>query len=213
MEGEEEQEKDWRRKKGGGEDKFIFVLCLRCGRWFSFNVSGEERRFSPMRLSRGDCHQFASWHLNHPLQIWVFEMQIQLNMPREIKRHTQEWRYNFLLVFIIGVCIVKHSLLFFSFQTERTQADNVAHSKNGILSDYIFICRYVLSAERRRKDGEVLFLSCPWLHCLCLAGCVRLGASLFSYFFFFFHKTQRENMMHIFPPLSISLTLQLFKHQ
>lgn len=76
-------------------DKYIFVLCLHCGRWFSFNVSSEERGFYRC-FCRGDCHQFASWHLNHPLQIWVFEMQIQLRLPRQIKRHTQEWEKTLL---------------------------------------------------------------------------------------------------------------------
>lgn len=58
-----------KRLMGGSEDKYIFVLCLRFGPRFSFNVSGEERQVSPMLLSRGDRHQFLSWHLNHPLQI------------------------------------------------------------------------------------------------------------------------------------------------
>lgn len=137
MEGKKEQEKGWWRKKGSREDKYIFVLCLHCGRWFSFNVSGEERGFSPMLVSRGDCHQFPSWHLNHPLQIWVFEMQIQLRMPRQIKRHTQKkgrkkkhiWRHNFLLVFITRACTVKHSLLCLFQETAETQADNASHSK------------------------------------------------------------------------------------
>lgn len=117
----------------------------------------------------------------------------------EKKKHF--WRYNFLLVFIIGVCIVKHSLLFLFPEREATQADNVAHSKNGILTDYIFICCYVHPAERKRKDREVVFLSCPWLHWLCLAGCVRLGV----FFFFFFATRHSENIWFTFFPLSPSI--------
>lgn len=204
MEGEKEQEKGWWRKKGDRGDKYIFVLCLRCGRWFSFNVSGEERGFLTMLLSRGDCHQFASWHLNHPLQIWVFEMQIQLRMPRQIKRHTQEWKKHFwrhtlLLVFIIRVCIVKHSLLCLFSVRAAMPADNAAHSKNGILPDNIFIYSFVHPAQRQRKDREVLFLSCPWPHCLHLARCVRLSV-------FFFQPTRHsEKIWFTFFPLSPSL--------
>lgn len=36
--------------------------------------------------SQGDCHQLPSWHLNHPLQIGVFEMQIELRFHGQIKR-------------------------------------------------------------------------------------------------------------------------------
>lgn len=49
-----------------------------------------------MLLRWGDCHQFVSWHLNHPLQIWAFEMQIQLRLHGQIKRRTHEW-WNFFL--------------------------------------------------------------------------------------------------------------------
>lgn len=208
MAGEKEQEKGWWRKKGGREDKYIFVLCLRCGRWFSFNVSGEERAFSTMLLSRGDCHQFASWHLNHPLQIWVFEMQIQLRMPRQIKRHTQEWkkhfwRHTFLLLFITRVCTVKHSLSLSLFRRERQHRQIMRlTAKTGILTDYIFIYSFVHPAQRKRKDREVLFLSCPWPRCLHLARCVRL--SVFS--FFFFQPTRHsEKIWFTFFPLSPSL--------
>lgn len=99
--------------------------------------------------------------------------------------------YSFSLSSEFALSSAPFFLLF--VEREATRADNVAHSESGILSEYIFIFCYVHPAERKRKDREVLFLSCPWLHCLCLAGCVRLGVFFlffFSYFFFFFHNTQ-----------------------
>ena len=85
-----------------------------------------------------------------------------------------------------------------------TPADNAARSKKkkktaNCLIMYLFV---VLSAERRKRgrDREVLFLSCPWLHCLSLVRCVRLTA------FFFFHPTRHsEKIWFAFFPLSPSL--------
>lgn len=64
-------------------DKYTpgIVLCP-----FSFNVSDGDGKLHFLRP--GDCHQFAPWHLNQPLQIRLFEMQIRLCLPRQIKRHT-----------------------------------------------------------------------------------------------------------------------------
>lgn len=150
-----------------------------------------------MLLSWGDCHQFASWHLNHPLQIWVFEMQIQLRLPRQIKRHTQEWgkidTFKFLLVFIIRVFIVKHSLLCL-FPGES----GISGWYCGILTVYVCVCSFVHPTQRKRKDREVLFLSCPWLQLFA----PREVCSIKCFSLFFFkppHKTQWENMIHIFP--------------
>lgn len=85
-------------RRGGSRDKYIFVLCsvVAIGlvvffRWF--NVSGEQKGdwvlyFS--LLSWGDCHQFASWHLNQPFQTGVLEMQMHWHVPCKIKGHKSE---------------------------------------------------------------------------------------------------------------------------
>ena len=65
---------------GPGSDaggRYICVLfVLPAVRLVIMSAGGGEGFPSPLS-SRGDCHQFASWHLNYLLQIRVFEMQMQ----------------------------------------------------------------------------------------------------------------------------------------
>lgn len=93
-------------------------LYFGCSHWFSFNVSSEDGGLS--LLSRGDCHQFASWHLSHPLQIWTFEMQIQLHMSKQIKKTQKSRKYTSedktfcrFFLFIITVSSNTHTFYFF----------------------------------------------------------------------------------------------------
>ena len=69
--------------EGGAEAGVIFVcVCLAAVRLVL--MSGAEG--APLMLCfRGDCHQLASWHLNHLLQIRVFEMQIHCICPDKLK--------------------------------------------------------------------------------------------------------------------------------
>lgn len=226
-----ERDLDGGRRRSRG-DKYIFVLCLRCGRCFSFNVSGKERGV----LSRGDCHQFMSWHLNHPLQIWVFEMQIQLRMPRQIKRHTHTHTHGRVdkktllktypfTFFISRVCIVKHSLLSLFAARTATRADNAAYGKRqkkkkGMLI-YLFAVMFTWQREREKTERCCFYLALSFTLCTSQGVFDAVCACYYYFFFFFlffFHKTQWENMIQPTPPhptltRSISLTLQLFKHQ
>lgn len=151
----------WREK----EDKYIFPLCLHGGRRFSFNVSGEERE--RCFLSRGDCHQSTSWHLNHPLQIRVFEMQIQLHLPRQIKRHTQEWgkKTTYILTVFHPLRRRRQTLPSLSLAS----ADYASHSG---ATEALFVCSLV----HRSNRGSSL-LSRPRLLRLQLSTSIR-------YFFF-----------------------------
>lgn len=220
-----EKKVDGKGREAVGKNIYLYCVCV-FGPRFSFNVSGEGRRVSPMLLSRGDCHQFLSWHLNHPLQIWVFEMQIQLRTPRQIKRHTHRSgkktptllkMYIFLLVFFIsGVCVVKRTL----FCLFPEWAVTVADTERPRVIIFVFVVlsnrRTESHTGRRREDGEVLFFFISPLASLFAPHEVCSIERVF-FFFYYSHPTDRakrkKNMIHIFPPLSISLTLQLFKHQ
>lgn len=174
---EREEEVDAGRRGGGGSDKYIFVLCSVVADGFSFNVSCEERRledfFFSLLSTRSDCHQFASWHLNQAFQTGVFEMQMRWHATCKIKRHASE-RDTFKDMTVYGTHLlsVKQLGLFLSV-----------------------LCRKKVKSERSRVFSSVFFfcLSHPWLPCLRLEGCVRLGSS-------FSPQTHGENMIHIFPP-------------
>lgn len=142
MEGEKKSKKRLIDGGGWGADKYIFVLCFCLGHWFSFNVSGEDGEFPPMLLSPGDCHQFASWHLNHPLQIGVFEMQIQLRLPRQIKRHREEWEKN-----------TSEDITFYSFFYHQSLSNT--------------FCSLSLSRERERQRGQTVPAK-RYTNCLCI---------------------------------------------
>lgn len=135
--------------------------------------------FSPMLLSRGDCHQFMSWHLNHPLQIWVFEMQIQLRMPRQIKRHThtrartQAGKYkttfeDISFYFFYRRSLHCQTLLFLFAESAATRADNAAHGKRrkkrhiNWLYIYLQLCSPGREKEERHR-GAVFILPSAWL--------------------------------------------------
>lgn len=113
-------------------------------------------------------------------------MQIQLRMPRQIKRHTQELgggEKEKAKAFedITFYCFLSPEFALSNLLRER-QRHCGSEQKWHTDCVYISICRYVQPAEGRRREdaGEVLFLSRPWLYVLCLTECVRLVAFFFS---------------------------------
>lgn len=118
----------WRGCESGGRclwQQSSISMCLFSCCSFRFNVSCEYSSLDA--YGRGDCHQFASWHLNHLLQICVFEMQINRICPDKLKNMVSKhfWSHNFLSFFVIRDL---HCQMFFYLRRQR-QTDNASQSK------------------------------------------------------------------------------------
>lgn len=120
-------------------------MCLFSCCSFSFNVS---RKYSSLdAYGRGDCHQFASWHLNHLLQIHIFEMQINCICPDKLKNGESKhfWSHNFRSgFFAAGSCTVKRS-----FRWKANTGKITPLKANLLNAKWLYIYLWVCSQGKR----------------------------------------------------------------
>lgn len=174
---EREREREWGRVEAG----VLFVcVCLAAVRLVLMSAA----RRVPLMLMV-DCHQFASWHLNHLLQIQVFEVQIHCICPDKLKNMGSKhfWSQNFLQFFSSGSCTVKYYFL----EEEGNARQIMLFTANLHNTNWLYI--YLWFCSQGIQKGCVL--SYPELECCASRGCSIKWWTQWEniYIFLFFHDT------------------------